>query len=133
MRRNLPGLATRGCGHRRRHANNDAANPTLSLAAAISMADIYPQLLVQTVLNPNRTGTYHLFCSQFCGTEHAEMGGSVTVMGAGEFQQWLAANATGGTLVAEEAPFIAASAARDVMVAEATSMGRRWRDSTAAR
>jgi cytochrome c oxidase subunit II len=29
------------------------------------------------------------------------MGGSVTVMGAGEFQQWLAANATGGTLATE--------------------------------
>ncbi|MFL5267847.1 MAG: cytochrome c oxidase subunit II [Stellaceae bacterium] len=63
--------------------------------------DVVPGRYVSLWLNPNRTGTYHLFCSQFCGTEHAEMGGSVTVMGAGEFQQWLAANATGGTLAAE--------------------------------
>ena len=50
MWRNLFRLATSGCGRRRRHTNNDTADPTLSLAAAISMADIYSPLLVQTFL-----------------------------------------------------------------------------------
>jgi hypothetical protein len=49
--RNLSGLATNGCGRHRHHTNNDIAHPTLSLAAAISMADIYSQLLVQTFLS----------------------------------------------------------------------------------
>ena len=44
MWRNLSGSTTTGCRRRRRHTNNRAANPALSLAAAMAMADIYPQL-----------------------------------------------------------------------------------------
>src|SRR5262249_14445840 len=44
-------LATSGCPRRRRYTNNDTTTPILSLAAAISVADIYSQLLVQTFPN----------------------------------------------------------------------------------
>jgi cytochrome c oxidase subunit 2 len=63
--------------------------------------DVVPGRYVTLWFDANQIGAYHLFCSQFCGTEHAEMGGSVTVMAAGEFQQWLAANATTGTFADE--------------------------------
>jgi cytochrome c oxidase subunit 2 len=39
---------------------------------------------------PTRPGTYHLFCAEYCGTNHSKMIGSVIVMGASEYQAWLA-------------------------------------------
>jgi cytochrome c oxidase subunit II len=38
-------------------------------------------------------GEYHLFCSQYCGTSHAQMIGTVFVMSAADYQQWLEGHA----------------------------------------
>jgi cytochrome c oxidase subunit 2 len=38
---------------------------------------------------PTRVGKYHFFCSQYCGTNHAVMGGWVTVMDPAEYAAWL--------------------------------------------
>ena len=38
----------------------------------------------------NRPGTYHLFCAEYCGTNHSRMIGSVFVMRRDEYQAWLA-------------------------------------------
>ncbi|MBP2292631.1 cytochrome c oxidase subunit II [Azospirillum rugosum] len=38
---------------------------------------------------PTEVGDYRLFCAEFCGTDHARMGGTVTVMEPGDFQRWL--------------------------------------------
>jgi len=38
---------------------------------------------------PIKTGKYHFFCSQYCGTNHAVMGGWVTVMEPAEYAAWL--------------------------------------------
>jgi len=46
-------------------------------------------------------GTYHLFCTQFCGMDHSAMGGQVVVMDGPDFEHWLATNASGAGLVAE--------------------------------
>jgi cytochrome c oxidase subunit 2 len=43
-------------------------------------------------------GTYHLFCTQFCGTDHAAMIGEVVVMSGPDYEQWLNKNATSQTL-----------------------------------
>jgi cytochrome c oxidase subunit 2 len=37
-----------------------------------------------------KVGTYHLFCAEYCGTEHARMTGRVVVMEPDEYQTWLA-------------------------------------------
>ncbi|HUL80190.1 MAG TPA: cytochrome c oxidase subunit II [Vicinamibacteria bacterium] len=37
-----------------------------------------------------RTGTYHLFCAEYCGTEHARMTGRVVVMEPEDYENWLA-------------------------------------------
>jgi cytochrome c oxidase subunit II len=37
-----------------------------------------------------KTGTYHLFCAEYCGTEHAGMIGQVIVMEERDYQAWLA-------------------------------------------
>jgi cytochrome c oxidase subunit 2 len=63
--------------------------------------DVVPGRYVTLWFTATRPGTYRLFCSQFCGVEHAEMDGLVTVMSDGDFQTWLAANALSGTLAAE--------------------------------
>jgi cytochrome c oxidase subunit 2 len=37
-----------------------------------------------------KTGTYHLFCAEYCGTEHSKMTGRVVVMAPEAYQTWLA-------------------------------------------
>ena len=37
-----------------------------------------------------KVGTYHLFCAEYCGTEHSKMIGKVVVMEPEEYQTWLA-------------------------------------------
>jgi cytochrome c oxidase subunit II len=37
-----------------------------------------------------KTGTFHLFCAEYCGTEHSRMIGRVVVMEPEEYQVWLA-------------------------------------------
>src|SRR5262245_46870290 len=37
-----------------------------------------------------KTGDYHLFCAEYCGTEHSRMTGRVVVMEPEEYQVWLA-------------------------------------------
>jgi cytochrome c oxidase subunit 2 len=65
--------------------------------------DVVPGRYVTMWFNPTEAGTYQLYCTQFCGTAHAAMGGSVTVLDSGDFQKWLAANTTAGagTLAAQ--------------------------------
>ena len=36
-----------------------------------------------------KTGTYHIFCAEYCGTEHATMIGRVVVMEPDDYQTWL--------------------------------------------
>ena len=65
--------------------------------------DVVPGRYVTLWFDPDRTGRYALYCSQFCGTAHAEMGGFVDVMAPGDFQKWLAANASDATLAGDGA------------------------------
>jgi cytochrome c oxidase subunit II len=37
-----------------------------------------------------KPGNFHLFCAEYCGTEHSGMIGKVVVMEQGAYQQWLA-------------------------------------------
>ena len=60
--------------------------------------DVLPGRYVTLWFDPDKPGRYRLYCSQFCGTEHAAMGGFVTVMAPGDFEKWLAANASDATL-----------------------------------
>jgi cytochrome c oxidase subunit 2 len=39
---------------------------------------------------PTRVGSYHIFCAEYCGTEHAKMTGRVVVMEPEDYQNWLA-------------------------------------------
>jgi cytochrome c oxidase subunit 2 len=43
-------------------------------------------------------GVYHIFCTEYCGTNHAGMIGNVTVMEPAQYQAWLQGGGMEGTL-----------------------------------
>jgi len=43
-------------------------------------------------------GKYHLFCTQYCGTNHAQMVGWVTAMTPDDYQKWLQESTSGMSL-----------------------------------
>ena len=46
----------------------------------------------------NKPGRYHIFCAEYCGTEHSGMIGWVTVMKQDEYENWLAGGGSTGTM-----------------------------------
>jgi len=50
--------------------------------------DVLPGRYTQLWFKPEKEGTYHLFCTEYCGTEHSRMGGFVKVMSAEEYDRW---------------------------------------------
>ena len=51
--------------------------------------DVVPGRYTQMWFKPTKTGRFHIFCSQYCGTNHAIMGGYVHVMEPAAYQKWL--------------------------------------------
>jgi cytochrome c oxidase subunit 2 len=51
--------------------------------------DVFPGLYTQMQFTPTKLGTYHLFCAEFCGTNHSGMVGTVTVMDPADYNNWL--------------------------------------------
>ena len=51
--------------------------------------DVVPGHYNTLWFRPTKTGKYHFYCSQYCGTNHAVMGGWVTVMEPDEYTAWL--------------------------------------------
>src|SRR5581483_2652199 len=51
--------------------------------------DVLPGRYTTEWFKPTRTGEYHLFCAEFCGTEHSGMIGRVVVMEPNAYEQWL--------------------------------------------
>ena len=52
--------------------------------------DVLPGRYSSIWFQPTETGTFHLFCAQYCGTNHSEMVGWVYVMSPGDYATWLA-------------------------------------------
>ncbi len=52
--------------------------------------DVLPGRYTSIWFQATQPGTYHLFCAEYCGTDHSVMGGSVIVMPQAEYEQWLA-------------------------------------------
>jgi cytochrome c oxidase subunit II len=63
-----------------------------------------PDRYTEMWFKADRVGTYHLYCSEYCGTDHSVMGGKVTFMNPGDYQDWLThAGAQQGKLAAGRA------------------------------
>jgi len=52
--------------------------------------DVIPGRFSSLWFEATKTGTFHLFCAEYCGTDHSLMGGSVTVLTEEDYVEWLA-------------------------------------------
>jgi cytochrome c oxidase subunit 2 len=52
--------------------------------------DVLPGYFTQMWFEPTEVGTYHLFCAEYCGTEHSLMRGKVVVMEPTDYAKWAA-------------------------------------------
>ncbi len=65
--------------------------------------DVLPGRYTHTWFEATKLGTFHLFCTQLCGTEHARMVGDVVVMRPEDYARWSAAQPQGDDIAAEGA------------------------------
>jgi cytochrome c oxidase subunit 2 len=52
--------------------------------------DVIPGRYTNFWVTPTKVGKYHLFCAEYCGTQHSGMIGSVYVMEQSDYEKWLA-------------------------------------------
>ncbi len=57
--------------------------------------DVLPGRYTTLWFEATQPGDYHLFCAQYCGTQHAGMTGHVIVMKPEDYANWLSGGATG--------------------------------------
>ena len=50
--------------------------------------DVIPGRATETWFEATKTGEYHLHCTEYCGAQHATMGGRVVVMEPVHYQEW---------------------------------------------
>jgi cytochrome c oxidase subunit II len=63
--------------------------------------DVVPGRYTTEWFTATKPGKYHLFCSQYCGTDHSRMVGWIYVMQPAEHARWLAAQPPTESLVAQ--------------------------------
>jgi cytochrome c oxidase subunit 2 len=63
--------------------------------------DVLPVRSTELVFTPTELGTFHLFCAEYCGTQHSRMTGEITVMTAAGYRAWLHKQPHGDSLVRE--------------------------------
>ncbi|MGZ8810322.1 MAG: cytochrome c oxidase subunit II [Thermoanaerobaculia bacterium] len=68
-------------------------------------ADVLPNRYRTLWFEATRTGSYHIFCAEYCGTQHSGMIGWVHVMEPTEYQRWLAGGSEGSMASQGEALF----------------------------
>ena len=62
--------------------------------------DVLPGRYTSIWFHATRPGKYHLFCAEYCGTQHSGMVGWVHVMSAPEYQQWLTGSGSAESMAA---------------------------------
>jgi cytochrome c oxidase subunit II len=60
--------------------------------------DVLPGRYTTTWFHPTKAGTYHLFCAEYCGSQHSGMIGQVVVLEPAQYQAWLSGGGATGTL-----------------------------------
>ena len=61
--------------------------------------DVIPGRYTSIWFQATKTGQYHFFCNQYCGTNHATMGGYVVVMTPDDYEQWISGGIRGESMV----------------------------------
>jgi len=60
--------------------------------------DAIPGRYTELWFEAQRPGSYHIFCAEYCGTNHSGMIGTVTVLEPAQYQAWLQGGGLEGTL-----------------------------------
>ena len=60
--------------------------------------DVLPGRYTTAWFHATKPGTYHLFCAEYCGTQHSGMIGQVIVMEPAQYQAWLSGGGSTGSL-----------------------------------
>jgi cytochrome c oxidase subunit 2 len=61
--------------------------------------DVIPGRYTELWFEATKTGEFHLFCAEYCGTNHAEMIGKIIVMDPRAYQEWLGGQPVGVSMV----------------------------------
>jgi cytochrome c oxidase subunit 2 len=62
--------------------------------------DVLPGRYTTLWFEASKPGTYHLFCAQYCGTQHSGMVGRIIVMEPPAYATWVGGGGTGGSMTA---------------------------------
>jgi len=65
--------------------------------------DVVPGRFNETWFNATKLGVYHLFCAEYCGTDHSRMLGRIVVLSKEDFGRWLSAQPRGDALALQGA------------------------------
>ena len=57
-------------------------------ALRVQMAAL-PDRYTELWFKADKPGTFHLYCSEYCGTDHSAMDGNLTILSQGDYQEWL--------------------------------------------
>ena len=63
--------------------------------------DVLPGRYTETWFRATKLGSFHLFCAEYCGSEHSRMTGRIVVVSQDEYGGWLAAQPQGDGLAKE--------------------------------
>jgi cytochrome c oxidase subunit 2 len=85
--------------------------------------DVLPGRYTSLWFQATKTGTFHLFCAQYCGAFHAGMIGSIIVQEPDEYESWLAGGTPGESMEQAGAKIFQASGCPTCHVADGTGLG----------
>jgi cytochrome c oxidase subunit 2 len=71
---------------------------SFSIPAFRVKREVIPGRYTTVWFTATQTGTYHIFCTQYCGTLHSQMIGEVVAMSPDEYERWTAGSTSGASL-----------------------------------
>jgi cytochrome c oxidase subunit 2 len=63
--------------------------------------DVLPGRYTMIWFRPTKVGRHHLFCAEYCGTNHSAMTGWVHVMEPADYERWLSEGGSGPSMAEE--------------------------------
>jgi len=57
--------------------------------------DVVPGRYTVAWFHATKAGTYHLFCAEYCGTQHSGMIGSIVVQEPAQYEAWMSSGSSG--------------------------------------
>ncbi len=71
---------------------------SFSIPAFRVKREVIPGRYTTTWFEATEPGTYHLFCTQYCGTDHSAMIGEITALKPEDYEAWISGSTSGRSL-----------------------------------